>query len=228
MAATMGESEKAKEYLQRAVKKDPKNAVAWNNYAWIVAQDPNGDLDDALAAVNKATGPVAQRVSFSRNTGASSHPPGPVAKRRGRFGIRGQRHAGLDGYSPGAGKGVRCVGRRTIGPRARGACRAAADEPIGTHVSSHRVKLLSLHDKLAGNLRRYLSGDSSHHRVVCSGDPVWRQAVGVPCSPSEIVIVAARGSRESEGLARYYARVRGVPAKNLCLYRSAGKRSAAP
>jgi uncharacterized protein (TIGR03790 family) len=35
--------------------------------------------------------------------------------------------------------------------------------------------------------------------------------------PEEIVIVAARGSRESEGLARYYARVRGVPTKNLCL-----------
>ncbi len=36
-------------------------------------------------------------------------------------------------------------------------------------------------------------------------------------APEEIVIVAARGSRESEGLARYYARVRGVPTKNLCL-----------
>lgn len=35
--------------------------------------------------------------------------------------------------------------------------------------------------------------------------------------PNEIVIVAARGSRESEGLARYYARVRGVPAENICL-----------
>jgi uncharacterized protein (TIGR03790 family) len=35
--------------------------------------------------------------------------------------------------------------------------------------------------------------------------------------PEEIVIIAARGSRESEGLARYYARVRGVPAENLCL-----------
>jgi uncharacterized protein (TIGR03790 family) len=34
--------------------------------------------------------------------------------------------------------------------------------------------------------------------------------------PNEIVIVAARGNRESEGLARYYARVRGVPEQNLC------------
>jgi tetratricopeptide (TPR) repeat protein len=54
VAATMGEPEKAKEYLQRAVQKDPANAVAWNNYAWIVAQEPEGDLDDALTAVNKA------------------------------------------------------------------------------------------------------------------------------------------------------------------------------
>jgi uncharacterized protein (TIGR03790 family) len=35
--------------------------------------------------------------------------------------------------------------------------------------------------------------------------------------PEEIVIVAARGSRESEGLARYYARVRAVPTENICL-----------
>jgi uncharacterized protein (TIGR03790 family) len=35
--------------------------------------------------------------------------------------------------------------------------------------------------------------------------------------PSEIVIIAARGNRESEQLAKYYARVRGVPEKNLCL-----------
>jgi uncharacterized protein (TIGR03790 family) len=34
--------------------------------------------------------------------------------------------------------------------------------------------------------------------------------------PSEIVIIAARGNRESEGLARYYARVRGVPEQNMC------------
>ena len=52
--------------------------------------------------------------------------------------------------------------------------------------------------------------------MVCSGDQFWRPIVGLR-APEEIVIVAARGSRESEGLARYYARVRGVPTKNLCL-----------
>jgi uncharacterized protein (TIGR03790 family) len=35
--------------------------------------------------------------------------------------------------------------------------------------------------------------------------------------PEEIVIVAARGNRESEGLAKYYARVRSVPEANVCL-----------
>jgi uncharacterized protein (TIGR03790 family) len=36
-------------------------------------------------------------------------------------------------------------------------------------------------------------------------------------TPEEIVIVAARGNRESEGLAKYYARVRQVPEKNICI-----------
>jgi uncharacterized protein (TIGR03790 family) len=35
--------------------------------------------------------------------------------------------------------------------------------------------------------------------------------------PTEIAIVAARGNRESEGLAAYYARARGVPSENICL-----------
>jgi uncharacterized protein (TIGR03790 family) len=35
--------------------------------------------------------------------------------------------------------------------------------------------------------------------------------------PEEIVIVGARGNRDSEGLAKYYSRVRGVPEANICL-----------
>jgi tetratricopeptide (TPR) repeat protein len=54
VAATAGELDKAKIYLQRAANKDPRHAVAWNNYAWVVLQEPQGDLDDALAAVTKA------------------------------------------------------------------------------------------------------------------------------------------------------------------------------
>src|SRR3954447_18003780 len=35
--------------------------------------------------------------------------------------------------------------------------------------------------------------------------------------PAEVAIVAARGNRESEGLASYYARMRAVPTDNICL-----------
>src|SRR5262245_36455853 len=35
--------------------------------------------------------------------------------------------------------------------------------------------------------------------------------------PSEVAIVAARGNRDSENLASYYARMRGVPPENICL-----------
>jgi uncharacterized protein (TIGR03790 family) len=57
------------------------------------------------------------------------------------------------------------------------------------------------------------------HRIVFSWCAVFALT---SCSlaalqPSEIVIIAARGNRESEQLAKYYARVRGVPEKNLCL-----------
>jgi uncharacterized protein (TIGR03790 family) len=42
-----------------------------------------------------------------------------------------------------------------------------------------------------------------------------------PCcdelQPAEVAIVTARGNRESEDLARYYARARGIPAENICL-----------
>jgi tetratricopeptide (TPR) repeat protein len=54
MAAAVGDTARAKSYLQRAVEQDPGNSVAWNNYAWLVAHEPQGDLGDALAAVNKA------------------------------------------------------------------------------------------------------------------------------------------------------------------------------
>jgi tetratricopeptide (TPR) repeat protein len=53
-AATMGQPKEAKAFLKRAVEKDPRNSVAWNNYAWLVTQEPQGDLEDALQAVNNA------------------------------------------------------------------------------------------------------------------------------------------------------------------------------
>jgi tetratricopeptide (TPR) repeat protein len=54
VAATVGELDKSKDYLQRAIKKDPRNSIAWNNYAWILLQGPETDLQAALEAVNKA------------------------------------------------------------------------------------------------------------------------------------------------------------------------------
>jgi tetratricopeptide (TPR) repeat protein len=54
VAATAGEFEKAKDYLQRAIEKDPRNSIAWNNYAWILLQEPQGDVQAALDAVGKA------------------------------------------------------------------------------------------------------------------------------------------------------------------------------
>jgi hypothetical protein len=57
------------------------------------------------------------------------------------------------------------------------------------------------------------------HRIIVSLSVVLSLAassVGA-LKPEEIVIVGAKGSRESEGLAKYYARVRGVPEDNICL-----------
>ncbi len=54
MAAQHGELDEARELLRRAISKDPQNAVAWNNYAWITVQLPDGDPHESLDAVNKA------------------------------------------------------------------------------------------------------------------------------------------------------------------------------
>jgi len=39
---------------------------------------------------------------------------------------------------------------------------------------------------------------------------------GAALQPEEIAILAVRGSRESEGLAKYYAKARGIPEDNIC------------
>jgi tetratricopeptide (TPR) repeat protein len=40
--------------LRRAVERDPKSAVGWNNLACVFYQSSNPNLNQALAAVNKA------------------------------------------------------------------------------------------------------------------------------------------------------------------------------
>jgi tetratricopeptide (TPR) repeat protein len=54
VAGMLGEWERAKVYLQQALAKDPKNSIALNNYAWLIIQDPAGDLTVALDAANQA------------------------------------------------------------------------------------------------------------------------------------------------------------------------------
>jgi tetratricopeptide (TPR) repeat protein len=54
VAFMVGEPERAKVYLQQALQKDPRNAIALNNYAWLIIQEPKGNLKTALAAANQA------------------------------------------------------------------------------------------------------------------------------------------------------------------------------
>ncbi len=54
VAASVGEVDEAKIYLKQAIDKAPKNAIAWNNYAWILLQGSDSKLGEALEAVNKA------------------------------------------------------------------------------------------------------------------------------------------------------------------------------
>jgi len=69
VAATFGEHEEAKRLLLLAVKKDPNAAVAWNNYAWLVVQEPQGDMAAALEAVNKALAIQPDEFRFRETRG---------------------------------------------------------------------------------------------------------------------------------------------------------------
>src|SRR3954454_19582050 len=52
-------------------------------------------------------------------------------------------------------------------------------------------------------------------RVLLAG--IFAAECAAELQPSEVAIVAARGNRDSEGLAGYYTRMRAVPAENICL-----------
>jgi tetratricopeptide (TPR) repeat protein len=68
-AAEAGNYDQAKTYLQDAVKKDPKNASAWNNYAFIVSQGGKPEYQDALQAVNKAIEILPEEYHFRETRG---------------------------------------------------------------------------------------------------------------------------------------------------------------
>ena len=61
--------------------------------------------------------------------------------------------------------------------------------------------------------RSYFIGSSFHRAPRCT----LAASSFAALEPSEIVIIASRGNRESEQLAKYYARVRGVPEKICAL-----------
>lgn len=68
-AAEAGNHEQARTYLKQAVAKDPKNAIAWNNYAYIVMQAKKPDYEDALKAVNKALEILPDEYHFRETRG---------------------------------------------------------------------------------------------------------------------------------------------------------------
>ena len=68
-AAEAGNFDQAKTYLSQAVKKDPKNAIAWNNYAFILTQGAKPDYDEALKSVNKALEVMPDEFHFRETRG---------------------------------------------------------------------------------------------------------------------------------------------------------------
>jgi tetratricopeptide (TPR) repeat protein len=71
VAALGGDLPEARRLLAAAVEAEPDNAVAWNNYAWALSREPDGDLDRALAAVNRALELTPTEFRF-RETGKSN------------------------------------------------------------------------------------------------------------------------------------------------------------
>ncbi len=59
----------ARKLLARVVAEDPKHAVAWNNYAWALAQEPDSDLAKALDAVNHALEIAPEEFRFRETRG---------------------------------------------------------------------------------------------------------------------------------------------------------------
>ena len=68
-AALDGDIVPARQLLKRVVREEPKNAVAWNNYAWALSQDPNKDLELALATANHALALAPQEFRFRETRG---------------------------------------------------------------------------------------------------------------------------------------------------------------
>ncbi len=68
-AALQGEIELSRTLLKRVLDKKPDQAVAWNNYAWALTQQPNPDLETALVAVNHALQIMPNEFRFRETRG---------------------------------------------------------------------------------------------------------------------------------------------------------------
>jgi tetratricopeptide (TPR) repeat protein len=68
-AALEGDIPLARTLLARVVSADESNAVAWNNYAWALTQDPEKNLEQALEAVNHALQLTPQEFRFRETRG---------------------------------------------------------------------------------------------------------------------------------------------------------------
>lgn len=53
-AAQQEQFEDSRPFFAAAISRDETNAVAWNNYGLVLAEEPNAQLDEALDAVNRA------------------------------------------------------------------------------------------------------------------------------------------------------------------------------
>jgi uncharacterized protein (TIGR03790 family) len=67
-----------------------------------------------------------------------------------------------------------------------------------------------------GKVRFRIGGAAARAIVGALALAVARPAAA-ELKPREVAVVAARGHRQSEALARYYLKARGIPAENLCL-----------
>jgi tetratricopeptide (TPR) repeat protein len=68
-AALDGDIVPARKLLKRVIEEQPNNAVAWNNYAWALSQEPSKDLELALAAVNHALALAPNEFRFRETRG---------------------------------------------------------------------------------------------------------------------------------------------------------------
>jgi tetratricopeptide (TPR) repeat protein len=68
-AAASGDVLTARRLLGEVVISDDGNAIAWNNYAWALAQEPAQDLAKALAAANRALELSPEEFRFRETRG---------------------------------------------------------------------------------------------------------------------------------------------------------------